>query len=53
MRGLNLNRFCPEPTVDPMLIETGDENLRLVFSFISQKQLMIASKVKLEVKTIV
>ena len=33
-------------------IETGDENLRLEFSFIAQKQLMIESKVKLEVKTI-
>ena len=34
------------------IIETNDENLRLVFLLITQKQLMIWSKVKLEVKTI-
>ena len=33
-------------------IETDDEDLRLVFLFVSQKQLIIESKVKLEVKNI-
>ena len=33
-------------------LENDDENLRLVFLFLSQKRLMIESKVKLEVKTI-
>ena len=33
-------------------LETDDKHLRLVFSFITQKRLMIESKVKLEVKTI-
>ena len=46
-----LIQFCNK-LINLQYIETDDENLRLVFLVMSQKQLMIESKVKLEVKTI-
>ena len=35
-----------------MTLETDNENLWLVFSFIAHKQLIVDSKIKLDVKTI-